>query len=147
MEFGKRLRNLRKKMNMTLKQFAAPLNVDLATISAYEEGKIFPSLKILRKINRHYRINMNWLFIEEGEEYLNDKNDELRKKMIQMGLTPEDLKLLQLLKAYFSEEEARYFLDHPLYLILMEKFVKTGPQQTEELNWLLTVLEELKKEL
>ena len=45
--FGERLRDLRHEKHMTQKQLADKLDLVKGTISAYEQGKKYPSIEVL----------------------------------------------------------------------------------------------------
>ena len=60
-EFGERLRNLRKQKNLTQKQLAALIGVKNSIISFYEVGDRFPSPEMLIKLSRVLGVSTDYL--------------------------------------------------------------------------------------
>lgn len=78
-EFGERLRNLRKQKNLTQKQLASMINVKNSIISFYEVGDRFPSPEILIKLASVLHVSTDFLLGIEKKEVVDvsglDKND------------------------------------------------------------------------
>ena len=66
---GKRMRMLRKSLNLTQKQFAHYISgqVDQAYIGKIERGHQYPSIKMLEKIAKSYGVSINYFFGEDGK--------------------------------------------------------------------------------
>ena len=96
-EFGERLRNLRKQKNLTQKQLASLIGVKNSIISFYEVGDRFPSPEMLIKLSRVLGVSTDYLLglgavetmdvsglEDEDKRLLHAMADRLRKKNIQM---------------------------------------------------------------
>ena len=59
--FGERLRDLRHEKHMTQKQLADKLNLSKGTISAYEQGKKYPSIEVLIKLCNILQVSADYL--------------------------------------------------------------------------------------
>lgn len=59
--FGGKLKNLRKEKNLTQQQLADRVGVTKSIISAYECGLRFPSRIILLKIAEQFRVSTDYL--------------------------------------------------------------------------------------
>ena len=59
--FGERLRDLRHEKHMTHKQLADKLDLVKGTISAYEQGKKYPSIEVLIKLCNVFQISADYL--------------------------------------------------------------------------------------
>ncbi len=59
--FGERLRDLRHKKHMTQKQLADKLDLSKGTISAYEQGKKYPSIEVLIKLCNILQVSADYL--------------------------------------------------------------------------------------
>lgn len=92
-EFGERLRTLRKQKNLTQKQLAVMIGVKNSIISFYEVGDRFPSPEMLIKLSRVLGVTTDFLLgVGHGETMdisgLDDEDklilrsmaDHLRKK-------------------------------------------------------------------
>ena len=56
-----RIKELRKIMKMTQKEFSAFVGCTAATLSAYENGSKSPSLEIIKGIAEKCHISIDWL--------------------------------------------------------------------------------------
>ena len=67
-EFGSRLRKLRKERNLTQEQLASLIGVKNSVISFYEVGERLPSPDVLRKLALALHVSTDYLLgIERGE--------------------------------------------------------------------------------
>lgn len=77
MDFGNRLKTLRKNQKMTQQQLAIRLGVAKSIISYYESGDRFPSYDVLTKIARTFHVTADFLLGLERTRTLDvsDLND------------------------------------------------------------------------
>lgn len=77
MDFGNRLKTLRKNQKMTQQQLAVRLGVAKSVISYYESGDRFPSYDVLTKIARTFHVTTDFLLGLERSRILDvsDLND------------------------------------------------------------------------
>lgn len=77
MDFGNRLKTLRKNQKMTQQQLAIRLGVAKSIISYYESGDRFPSYDVLTKIARTFHVTTDFLLGLERSRTLDvsDLND------------------------------------------------------------------------
>ncbi|MCP1355424.1 helix-turn-helix domain-containing protein [Aneurinibacillus migulanus] len=61
MEFGQRLKELRKQFDMTQEELAQALEMSKSNISKYERNELEPSLSTLVNISRLFKIDINSL--------------------------------------------------------------------------------------
>ncbi len=59
--FGTTLRNLRKSNNYTQEHLAEILDVSVNLIAMYENGRRYPSLKLLKRISQLFNISIDEL--------------------------------------------------------------------------------------
>ena len=69
-EFGKKLRQLRKEKNLTQKQLATLIGVKNSVISFYEVGDRFPSPEVIRKLAIALHVSTDYLLNVEKKESL-----------------------------------------------------------------------------
>lgn len=62
---GKRLRDLRKKRGLTLKEVSQELEIAENTLSAYERGARRPKTKIMVKLANFYNVSIQDIFFKE----------------------------------------------------------------------------------
>lgn len=68
LEFGERLKHLRKEKGILQSQLAERLSVTRALISAYESGTKSPSIDMLIKLSRSFHVTTDYLLgIEKGK--------------------------------------------------------------------------------
>ncbi len=80
---GKRLRELRKSLGLTQKQFASrvPGKVDHTYIGKIERGRQYPSLKLLEKIGKTYNVSLDFFFRGKNERAKIKRLEEELKKL------------------------------------------------------------------
>lgn len=83
MEIGKRLRELRKGLNLTQKEFAKKLAIDYTYVGKIERSEQNPSLKILQRISDRLNIDIEYFFSKKPlEYYIERKNSKDKDKQI-----------------------------------------------------------------
>ncbi len=70
-EFGERLRQLRKERNLTQKQLATLIGVKNSVISFYEVGDRTPSLEVIIKLSKALHISTDTLLGLDKSEVIN----------------------------------------------------------------------------
>ncbi len=70
-EFGERLRQLRKERNLTQKQLATLIGVKNSVISFYEVGDRTPSLEVIIKLSKALHISTDTLLGLDKSEAIN----------------------------------------------------------------------------
>ena len=63
-----RLEELRKQMGVKQEELAETLQVSRQTIGSLENGRYNPSIILAFKIARYFKMNIEEIFIYEGEE-------------------------------------------------------------------------------
>lgn len=61
MNFGEKLKELRKAQKLTQRELAERLNVAKSVVSYYESGDRFPSYDVLIKISRTFHVTTDYL--------------------------------------------------------------------------------------
>ena len=79
MKFGKKIYELRKKNNLTQKQFAKKIGCLDIQISHYENDKMVPSIELLIKMSQIFGISVDYLVKD-------DINDLAKEKIIDLDL-------------------------------------------------------------
>lgn len=89
--FGKRLRYLRKKRKLTMKEFGAKFGIAESTISGYENSFRFPDIKTIESFADFFEVTVDFLigrsesptFTKDEGEFLDDINlslEDLKEK-------------------------------------------------------------------
>lgn len=69
-DFGAKIRELRKRKGLTQQQLAELAGVTKAMISAYETGLRYPSYEVLIKLTRIFRVTSDYLLgIDSGKYF------------------------------------------------------------------------------
>lgn len=84
-QFGEKLKELRKKTGMTQQQLADRIWVTKATISYYEQSECSPSPEILVKLAKTFHVTTDYLLGLEDKQHYLDVSD----------LSEEEIDLLQ----------------------------------------------------
>lgn len=69
-EVGKRLKDIRRALDISQKDFAARIEVTNSLLSEIEAGKVKTGYHFLLAIAREFRVNPTWVLLEEGEMFL-----------------------------------------------------------------------------
>ena len=86
----KRLKKIRKELDMTQQEFADDIGIARGNISAYEVGKNAPSDAVISLICTKYNVNENWLRTGEGDMFVKlSYSDEIAQFVGQL-MTEED---------------------------------------------------------
>lgn len=110
---NKRLKELRKKLDLTQQEFANMLGVKRNTVATYESGKSNPSDAAVSLICREFNVSEEWLRNGTGEMFLptnrnidiarltkqllNEENDSFKNRFISMlsNLSEEEWEFLE----------------------------------------------------
>ncbi len=68
MEFGKRLKTLRKKQHLTQDQVGILFSVAPSTVGAYERGTREPTLENLVKMANYFQVSLDYLLGQSDDE-------------------------------------------------------------------------------
>lgn len=140
MGVGKKLKELRKKLGLTQKEFAARIlgKVDYSYIGKVEREEQYPSLKMLERIAKSFSVPLSYFF----EDY-NDRN--LLKLLPQeIKSLLEDEKIQELLRATQLLDDRDLSLVVRIINVLVQTKLQPYPQIAEEKG---NYREEEKKEL
>ena len=74
---GDRLRELRKILGLTQREFAEKIGVSQSALSLYESGRDIQFDPIIKQICRQFGISEVWLRTGEGEMYTSTPTDEI----------------------------------------------------------------------
>ena len=107
---GEKIREYRKKNNMTQKELGKKIGVKNNTISAYERGAISPEQDMLFELSKVFNISISDLFPQKE-----NTTDELDRALnMAKNLNTKDVEFLNALiektLSYKSEEEREKFL-------------------------------------
>ena len=76
MSYGKRVFELRKKINLTLEKFGEPLGVTKTAISRIEKEERTITDQMAKAICREYGVNENWLRTGDGDMFVPQTRSE-----------------------------------------------------------------------
>lgn len=96
LDFGKNLRNLREKANMSQKQLAAYIGVSPTSISLYELHARMPSQEVMAKIAQVFRVSTDYLLGIKKEKVIDLS-----------GLTEEEIELIEKLVSNMREKNKK----------------------------------------
>ena len=80
MDFGERIKSIRKKENLTQEQFAIKLNVSRQAVSNWENNKNLPDIGMLILMSNVFEVSLDELI--KGE---NQMNNNMTEKVIRDG--------------------------------------------------------------
>ncbi|RPH33834.1 MAG: XRE family transcriptional regulator [Bacteroidales bacterium] len=131
MSENERLKEIRKLLNFTQREFSDALDIKQGSYSDVERGKAGISAVLLKNLIRRFRINPLWLCEGEGEMFIDTSSG--------ISISPNQINLSN--KGKSSPKEA----DNELNTIQLEQ-IKHLEQQQENLENLKSIIDFLKKE-
>ncbi len=88
MRFARKFKIFRREKRLSQKELAQRLRCSQAYISAIENGRRVPSIKMLEKIENFFGVNMGWWFEEREREILFFAHQLDRKLEVLRSLCP-----------------------------------------------------------
>ena len=83
-EFGKLIKEIRKKNNLTQKDLADKYNVTYQAVSKWENGKNMPDVSLIKEISKDFNVSMDDLL--EGKYIDNKKQKIIKVSAIIVGI-------------------------------------------------------------
>lgn len=99
-----RIRELRKKRKMTMKQLGDVLDLAESTISQYENGKRQPDYETLLRLGEFFGVSVGYILGAEEKMPLVNDDEELSELLEMLKTRPECRMLFQLSKDATKEE-------------------------------------------
>lgn len=90
-----RLRELRKSLNMTQKEFADKLGIPRNNVAGYETGKRSPSEAAVSLICREFNVNEEWLRTGKGTMFLPKSDSPIENLAKAYGLNKKEAILIE----------------------------------------------------
>ncbi len=90
-----RLKELRKKLGLTMEEFGSKLGVRKTTISSLENGINNLTEQMILLICSTYNVNENWLRFGEGEIFVESKQSHLSELAKQYALDDMGIKVVE----------------------------------------------------
>ena len=86
-EVGLRLKELRRKLNMSQAQLGEKMGIKATTLAKHENGICFPTGKMLNILASQYNVSMDYLVCGRGTLFYEDKDtpDSIHPKNIMSG--------------------------------------------------------------
>ena len=81
--YGKKLQEIRKKLNLSQEEFATQTNITYRAYTSYERGDRKPSFEFLENLVLKYNVNLNWLIAGQGNMLLSDNDKISSNELIQ----------------------------------------------------------------
>lgn len=118
-----RVRKLRKKLKLTMENFAKPLGVGKTAISKLENGERSLTDQMAKSICREYGVNEKWLRTGEGEMFA-ETGDALKIRIDELIPEEDDdfrLRLMRMILAMDNEDMEKLEKYAKFYLYASDK--------------------------
>lgn len=110
MEISDRVRELRKSLGQSQKEFSAQLGLGQSTLAMMEVSKRPISERHIKTICSIYNVNEQWLRTGEGEMLNNDSSSLISRLTEELHMTPDEQELIEVFMS-FSQEERKSVID------------------------------------
>lgn len=107
-KLNERLKKLRKKLDLTQREFAEKLHIKQNTVATYEMGRIIPSDSVVAGICREFNVNEEWLRTGTGEMFIEETPDEEFMRMakaVAAGDTRADRMIRKTLMCFYEMDD------------------------------------------
>ena len=105
MTFGKRLRKVRKVLDLTQQEFADKIGSKRNTVATYEMGRTDPSAAVISLICREFNVSEAWLRTGEGEPFQPlSPDDELSQVFSAIAASDDEL-IKRIIRAYWKLDD------------------------------------------
>lgn len=81
MNFGERLRSLRKDIDYSLRRMADELGISFSALGKYERNERQPDFDTLKKIAEYFDVSIDWLLGRSSHPELTTNEDTIYKKI------------------------------------------------------------------
>jgi transcriptional regulator with XRE-family HTH domain len=129
MTVGKRLRMIRKKANLLLKEAGAICGITSQTLSRYENDERKPDYEFLRRFVKHFNISTDWLLFGDPPIYKTvDMDRDVIESFIELSnlVTSKDIPGIDIsVKLDFNKEVID---DTPKNYLLLIKYMLKYPR-------------------
>lgn len=129
---GRRIKNLRNEMGLTLKEFSEFLDIPLTSINSWERGISIPSPQYLQKLSDKVGKEIRWILYGDIEEYVEDIFDYFELNEI---ISCEDFTELvnELKNSNFTPGDYKTFRDiGRLVITNLDELIETKEVEQEE---------------
>ena len=75
MDIGKRVKELKRALNVTSKELAEAIDIPVRTIGSYERNEAQPGPKFLNALFEKYPVNINWLITGKGDMFTSPRTE------------------------------------------------------------------------
>lgn len=120
---GERVREIRKKLGLTLEKFGERLGVGKTAISNIETGNRNLTEQMTKSICREFSIDYIWLTTGEGNMFV-DSDDEFIEKIDRIMSNENDIRRNAIKALLNASEEEIEALDHLVDLYVQAKMKK-----------------------
>lgn len=92
---NKRIKKLRKTLDLTQQEFASRIGSVQNTITGYETGRRTPSNQVISLICKTFNVSETWLRTGEGEMFVPESNETLGALIQERGLSNREYILVE----------------------------------------------------
>ena len=125
-----RVKELRKALGLTQREFSERIGVKRNTVAQYEMGRNPPNDTVITLICREFRVNEHWLRTGEGEMFLSlSRDEELAAFMGSVMADGSESFRHQLLAALSRLSADQWAVLEAAAWNLVDEMKKTGPQE------------------
>lgn len=126
-----RIKQIRKRLDLTQQEFADKIGIKQNTVATYEMGRTTPSDRAIFSICQTFNVNETWLRTGEGEMFNQSKTSELEALAQKYGLLPGAIVALEKFVG-LNPEERQIVLDYVDSIITALSAQQPVPQPIQQ---------------
>ncbi|MEO2082918.1 MAG: helix-turn-helix transcriptional regulator [Desulfurobacteriaceae bacterium] len=131
---GRRIKELRKKLGLTQREFARRVGVIESLVRKWERGENDPTSKSLQAIAKEFNVNLHWLLTGEGEMFITRSKEEIPKTEL---LDREIIqKIFEVLEGFYQQGLLKDVPEEELMEVVKFVYKRVKPlKEKEEQKW------------
>lgn len=132
---NERIKELRKRLDMTQQAFAEKIGIKRNTVAQYEIGRNEPIEAIISSICREFNVNEEWLRTGTGEMFVENDTFSLDEYARQNNLSDIDIEIIKnFMELDASTRDAVYSVFRNVFATKNENIFDEAPNSPDELE-------------
>jgi transcriptional regulator with XRE-family HTH domain len=107
-DIGKRIKKIRKTLNLNQKKFGEVLNISDTSLSEIENGKHKPAFDFLYNITKVYQVNLYYLFFGKGDMFIDMNSAPITSRIEDFAVNVDDVR--EFLQYFQQSPTLQYFI-------------------------------------
>ena len=118
-EVGKRIKTIRKTLNLNQKEFGNKLNISDTSLSEIENGKHMPGFDFLNNLAGECSVNLYYIFFGKGDMFVDANSYPVISRIEDFAVNVDDVK--DFLQNFKQSPALQYFIMNHYRLFMLKE--------------------------